>query len=179
MVISGQAGGEWQIETKGNDPYFITLPLKKSAGGNSRILSFEYFCPQGIDHMEIFYGPPLSEARSKRTGSVGLSEGWTVFTIDLSEAADWGKPGDWLRMDFGGRSGVNIRIRNIILRPMTEREKLIAETGEKKRQYEAGFEKQLNSYLSAKFTSMITRVAVDEDSILIEAKPRQTKRVPV
>ncbi|HPF02011.1 MAG TPA: DUF5722 domain-containing protein [Bacteroidales bacterium] len=161
--------GEYQIVTTGADPWIISLPLKNTIPGDHNILTFEYFCPQGLDHMELFFGPPLSEARSMRTGAVGLSEGWTLFTADLSQdKGDWGKEGDWLRIDFGGKAGVRIHIRNIALRPPTEREIMLAKNRDEKARMEAEMQKRILEYLNADYSSEIINVTVDSQTVCIK-----------
>ena len=38
-----------QINITGKDPYFYTLPLQKALPEEHQVLSFEYFCPKGLD----------------------------------------------------------------------------------------------------------------------------------
>lgn len=163
--------GEYQIVTTGADAWIITLPLKNRIPDGFNILTFEYFCPQGLDHLELFFGPPLSEARSKRIGAVGLSEGWTLFTADLSQdKVVWGKEGDWLRIDFGGKAGVRMHIRNISLRPPTEREKMLAKTRDEKARREIEMQERILKYLSDDYTSEIINVTIDSQTVCIEGK---------
>jgi hypothetical protein len=41
--------GEYQIQTLGKDPYIYTLPLTSERRKENVALSFEYFCPNGLD----------------------------------------------------------------------------------------------------------------------------------
>ena len=87
-----QSNGAWQLETTGKDPWIYTQPLKQAIGSGDKILSFEYFCPKGLDHLQLYFGPAISEENSKLVRRIGLSEGWVSYTVDLSkEIKDWGK----------------------------------------------------------------------------------------
>ncbi len=163
--------GAWQLETSGKDPWIFTQPLKQGIGSDSKILSFEYFSPKGLDHLQIYFGPEISQENSKLVRRIGLAEGWVGYTIDLSrEIKSWGRTGDWLRLDFGSHPNVNIQIRNLQLRPMTEREKEMVANREEKVKREAEMEARLKAYLTTSYSSKITRVAVEDSKVSVEGK---------
>ena len=69
------------------------------------------------------------------------------MTCDLGgliEKLNWGKAGDFLRIDPGTAAGVEISIRNVVLRPMTADEQaahnqwLAAEKAKKEKENECG-----------------------------------------
>lgn len=130
--------GVWELETSGKDAWIYTMPLKQAISSEATIMSFEYFCPIGLDYLQVYFSPLIGEKNSKLVRRIGLSEGWVGYTIDLSkEIAAWGKTGDWLRLDYGSRANVSLQIRNLMLRPMTEREKELAVNREEKVKREA------------------------------------------
>lgn len=170
--------GAWQLETSGKDPWICTKPLKQGTNSNSKILSFEYFSPKGLDHLQIYFGPIINQENSKLVRRIGLAEGWVGYTIDLSrEIKSWGKTGDWLRLDFGSRPNVNIQIRNIQLRPMTVREKELLAGREEKVKREAAMEARLKAYLTTDYASEITRVEVEDSKISVEGKINAASQV--
>jgi hypothetical protein len=173
-----QQEGIWQLETTGKDPWIQTLPLKQAISADAKILSFEYFCPKGLDHLQIYFGPGISQENSKLVRRIGLSEGWVGYTIDLGkEMKSWGKAGDFLRLDFGNRPEVNIQIRKLVLRPMTEREKDLAANREAKVKKEAEMEARLKVYLAKSYTSVLTEVEVEESKISVEGKTASSGQV--
>ena len=90
------------IRTTGEDPWLVTHALTEPRSQEAGILSFEYFCPQGVDHLQVFYGDPAREERSYTGGAIGSAEGWVPFTLDLRDTiGDWGRVGDVLRLDLG------------------------------------------------------------------------------
>ena len=171
LSLETKTTGVWQLETNGKNPWICTLPLKQTVGRDSKILAFEYFCPKGLDHLQVYFGPVISQENSKLVRRIGLSEGWVGYTIDLGkEMKQWGKAGDFLRIDLGSRTGVNIQIRNLVLRPMSEREKELAANREAKVKKEGEMESRLKEYLSKNYTSAITSVEVEESKVSIEGK---------
>ncbi len=168
----------WQLETLGNDPWINTQPLTHKLTTDSKVFSFEYFCPKGLDHLQVYFGPEISEARSKLVRRVGLSEGWVTYSVDLTqEMKNWGQPGGVLRLDFGSRPGVIIQIRNLALRPMTDREKQLAVNREEKKKLEAAMEKRLKAYLDSNYVSQIMAVHVSDEQVLIEGQSNESEQV--
>lgn len=167
-----------QFITSGNDPYILTSPLEDRLPVKNVVLSFEYFCPKGLDHLHVWFGPPLVQEQSKLVRRIGMSEGWVSYALDLSEdIGDWGEPGDFLRLDLGRRPDVNLQIRNLQLRAMTDREKEIAETREEKKKRDALLHKNLEAYLATDFSSSIEKIIVTGGKINIIGKAESTDKV--
>lgn len=163
------------ITTTGKDPYVFTSALKNDLDKKNTHLSFEYFCPTGVDFIEIYFYP-LEKGRDPiMVGDVGSTEGWVEFKIDISEKLDsWGGIGDFLRLDFGAASALDIQIRNIQLRPMTEREKEIQQQKAAKKKQEAILEANIKSYLNENFKDEVTHVLVKEDNVIVKGKTSNT-----
>ena len=169
---------EYKIETTGNDSWILTEPLKSQIGKEDVILSFEYFSLKGLDLLQIYFGPIINEARSKTIRKVALAEGWIKFSVDLSaDIKDWGHAGDILRLDFGTLPDAEIQIRNIQLRPFTEREMQIAAGRTEKKIKEQKMEGNLKSYLSSHFPGQILKVSVSEDKIMVKGNTKSVNNV--
>lgn len=167
-----------QIITTGRDPHVFTTPLEKRLPAEHVVLSFEYFCPKGLDHLHVWFGPPMDSKKSKLVRRIGMSEGWVSYALDLSEdIVGWGEPGDFLRLDLGNRPDVNLQVRNLQLRPMTERELEIAATREENKLRDARMHKNLEAYLGANFTSRINRISVTGVKIRIDGMASETDNV--
>lgn len=178
MKVVAKGDDEWEIETIGKDPFIVTKALQKTHSKAASILSFEYFCPKGLDAFQIFFGSPGDEKRTKLLRNVGVAEGWVGYRVDLSsDLKDWGKIGDKLRLDFGTRTDVKCQIRNIRLRPMNEKEKVLAANREKKLQQEAAIEVRLKNYLSKTYASEITQVTVADEVIVIKGNTSNLSNV--
>lgn len=172
------ATGGWQLTTTGKDPRIETKPLTAARAKDATVLAFEYFCPKGLDLLQVYFGPNYNEEHMKQLGNVGVAEGWVGYTIDLTnDIKEWGKTGDKLRLDFGTKADVEIQIRNIVLRPMNEREKKIAETRESKISAEAQMEGRLKNYLAKDFSSEISEVNVGDHEISIKGRKTTSNAV--
>jgi hypothetical protein len=167
--------GEYQIQTLGKNPYLFTLPLTSERKKENVALSFEYFCPKGLDFFKIHFG---KNATVKTIKSIGVAEGWVTFSIDLTDdLKNWGKTGDQLRFDFGSRADVEIQIRNIVIRKPTEREQEIAAKREEKQKAEATMEVNLKNYLSKSYMAQIAKVKVAENELTITGNTPNVSQV--
>ncbi|RED98353.1 DUF5722 domain-containing protein [Marinoscillum furvescens] len=163
--------GVYQVLTTGYDPYVLTQPLRSTRQNQETVLAFEYFCPKGLDHIQIYFGPDIGEGRTMSSGKISATEGWVSHSIDLTDAIkDWGQAGDFLRLDFGRKKDINLQIRNLRLRVMSEREKDIARTREEKRRKEARMELHIKNYLSSDYESEVSFVSVRSKTIAISGK---------
>ena len=163
--------GVYDIETIGKDPYVLTTPLKSEvANGNNR-LAFEYFCPTGVDFIEVHFYPVREGLKPKITRDVGSTEGWVEFKIDLSEELNhWGKKGDYLRLDFGAAPALKIQIKKLILRPQTAREAEIEAKKEAQKKQETILENNLTSYLNKDYQNEVSNVLVTNNKIVLKGK---------
>lgn len=170
--------GVLEAKTTGNDAWIYTGSLTEPVSKEQVILSFEYFCPKGLDHLQIFFCPPLSQTKYKLIRRVSPSEGWMSFSVDLSEQIkNWGQAGDYLRLDFGEQPGIMLQVRNLQLRAKTDREKQVDLDREEKQRKEHGLDIHLQDYLSRVYTSGIDWVGVDEKQITIRGKADQADQV--
>jgi hypothetical protein len=160
-----------EIKTLGNDPWIYTKPLQQELNRESTVLSFEYFCAKGLDHLEIFLHPKGGQVHSKLISRIRPSEGWVEYSVDLgNDLAGWGKPGDFLRLDPGSISGISLQVRNLAFRSRTARELGLAASYAQKKKNEAVLETDLKAYLAKEYFSSITNVSVSENSIAITGK---------
>ncbi len=100
---------------------------------------------------------------------MGVSETFTSYTLDLAAAEAWGGPVQRLRLDFGNQPNRTIRLRNIVLRAPTARERELAAARAAKRETEAQLEQRLRQYLATEFPGRITHVAVTAEQVTIAA----------
>ena len=74
--------GVFEITTKGIDPYLL-LQKPKSVPEGAVVLSFEYFCPEGIDALEVYYGPRFTADHRLSSGPLGRAESWMPHAANL------------------------------------------------------------------------------------------------
>jgi len=78
--------------------------------------------------LQIFFAQPTSEDRSVKLSTPFNTDGsgWKSFALNikkLRESLKWGKKGQYMRFDFGSEAGKVIRIRELCVRKMTDKEK--------------------------------------------------------
>ena len=187
IVDLGQ--GEYEITTTGEDPYVFTKPLASAYDATTLgVLSFETFALKKVDDVQVFFGPPIAEEGSVRELTIDSSEGWMPFTANLAQSPRWGDGKGLFRLDFGRSAGITLRIRNLRLRSLTEREtRELSATVAEKRRAEArrkAFAGNTRSYFAASYPSRIEVVSADtstvtiayeaaEDLLLAEVRPWQ------
>ena len=169
MTLHILENGEIEIHTTGNDPYVFTEPLPPSFDPmRQHVLAFDYFCANGIDHMQVFVLPPLSEEHSIKAGGLAHSEGFSPYALDLKPILDLpGKSVRSLRLDFGGLAGKTLRIRGLRLRPQTAQEAQLAARKEAVKAAEAEREAHLREYLHHTYPCQVAHVAADSTQILV------------
>ncbi|GGZ16675.1 hypothetical protein GCM10007049_06310 [Echinicola pacifica] len=176
MEVSSTDLHTYDITTTGADPYIFAQPLTADLDENASMVSFEYFCPTGLDFFELYFYPLKEDPHPIIIKDIGSTEGWVKFTIDISAVRSyWGKSGDILRMDFGGAAGLNIQVRAMEIRAMTAREKEILSNKEAIKQQEAIYEKGLQEYLGRDYEAGIHQVSVGESSVDIEGDLGQSQ----
>ncbi|MCL6103662.1 MAG: DUF5722 domain-containing protein [Bacteroidetes bacterium] len=162
---------QYELNTTGTDPYLSLEPLTASNPTDSVVLTFEYQCSADIGNIQIFFASPITEERSVKPGTIPSSKVWKSYSVDLGSKIkqfSWGNAGDFLRLDFGNQTGVNIQIRNIYLRALNAAEKAEALVRDELIKNDLLLESNLKKYLSTSYSSQITEVKVGATSINIK-----------
>ena len=162
------AGDVWTFETTGEDPYLFLKPFSRSANDPENVvLSFDYFCPDGISELEIFFGPPIRAGASLTAGGMMKSESWIPFSVNLSEQSGrrWTSANNQLRLDFGRKPGVRIGIRHLNLRPPNADEAKAVEAAALKRAVKIGKAESIKSHYRRDYPTSIESIALDLKTI--------------
>lgn len=190
LKVTIEAEGVVAFQTLGEDPFILLKPIDPAQlTAEAHVLAFEYFCPDAINDLEIFFGPPIVAGQSFSAGEMRRAESWQPFSLDLKEASGgrWSAKSNLLRLDFGRRAGVELRVRNLRLREPNEAERQSAAAREAIRQRKAAAAETVLRYLDQSMPVTITRVSARHDEIkihgvasglagemkLVEAKPWQ------
>ncbi|MEC3880731.1 DUF5722 domain-containing protein [Parapedobacter sp. 10938] len=178
LDIQKDGSNQYQIVTTGSDPYLQLDPLKYTRGADKIVLTFEYQSSAKLNHIQVFLGPPVSEARSLKTGEVDASTGWETYSIDLGdeiEQFNWGSVGHFLRIDLGNSAGVEFAIKDIQFRVRNAEEEQRARELAEFRQNDQAWNKRIKAYLQKDYPDQVTLVDVTADKIRIEGTLSATR----
>jgi hypothetical protein len=163
--------GALSILTTGEDPFVNTHALSEGeAPVDAVVIGFEYFCPAGLDHMEVFFGPPIRAGASAKTGALPAAELWRSASVNLRTSSDglWKGEARQFRVDFGSKPGVRLQIRNLHLRKLSPEEseaELRAAERRKRKQEDAT---AIRAYLKREFPGRIGAVHSDGSKLTVE-----------
>lgn len=176
VTLTQTGNGQIELRTTGDDPYLIfTAAPATSFDENATILAFEYFCPDGIDFIEVFYSKNLkkkdwSQSRQLVGGQLPKAEAWQPYAIDLKT----GTKGKWtpkdgdIRIDIGRKQDNQIQLRNLHLRAPTEAEQLNATEAEAIQTRKLATAAMIEAYIHKdSWPAQITEVAVQNQQIKI------------
>jgi len=117
MSITESPIGTFDITTSGIDPWVQTKPVATYNPDSVFVIIFEYLAPNGLDDLEIFYGTPVSAARTVKLGSLPKTTAFTSYKVLMKFGAPtWNAFYDRFRFDFGKKAGQNIKVRNVLIR---------------------------------------------------------------
>lgn len=166
LTISEGEKNSYLISTTGNDPYIMTQGISRTRNSDSVVLSFEYKSSKNIKRFQVFFGPDITESRSLFGPPLTASTGWKVYSLIMPkelEKFSWGKPGDFLRFDFGTESGVILKIRNIYFRKIKAEEIPAFEEEEARK----AIQRAWTEYLEKNYASKISEVRIDPGTVTI------------
>lgn len=161
--------GAFEIATTGQDPRILIQPLPgRYDPDTAPVISFEYFCPDGVDPLEIYIGPPITAANLLLEQPLPKAERWMPFAANLRPLITGdGHTFDHFRLDFGRKPGVRLQIRNLQVRPAAEEELLQARHEEATRAAKETAGRRYLDYLGTGFPGKITSVRADATAITV------------
>ncbi len=155
----------YTIQTLGTDPYVYANNVNTLYDFNSTYyLSFDYKAATGLDDMEVFFGPPITQSQLIKVGPLASTSTYKTITINLKTNSSWKQRFNQFRFDFGRASGQNIQVKNIRLRNPTtaelEKDPFVKNAS-------------LLNYLNGNYSNKIQRVKVDSSKIQITGSIKQ------
>ena len=174
ISLSKTGDRTFKINVTGGDPYVFSEALSSPLGSDLKMIEFEYMSTGTIDNLQIFYclGGVPTEQSSGKYGQLAQTSVFRKFTADISSfrSSGWGKAGDKIRIDPGDVNGIEVVIRNITVRQMTEAEIQAAEERQKAENAKVEMANHLSEYLSKTYPSKVEKVSVTSDKVIIEGK---------
>ncbi len=171
LLVAKKGLFQYELTTTGQDPYMSLVPLTTTNPSNHVVFTFDYQSTKDISNMQFFFGSPVTEERSLKTGTLSAVNSWTTYSVDLGEYIkmfSWGDVGNFLRLDFGNESGVVIQIRNMQLRIRNAEEAELAKVREDQIAYDLLLESNIKRYLATSFNSSVTEVKVSASTVSIK-----------
>jgi hypothetical protein len=180
-------GGIIDIKTTGDDPQVVFLPRPGSTiSPEKTVLAFEYFCPDGVDDLEVFYSRSLQQGwspdRMIQGGSMPIAEAWQPFSVNMAAGSldHWTPQFPAVRLDFGRSPGLSLQIRNVHFRSPTLAELAGEEALLAKRKAKETKAAQIDSDLARQFSlAQIDRVTVTDTAVIIRGSVSETIAQPV
>ena len=169
VTVTTPVGGVWQVSTNGGDPFVVTEPTTMPADlAATPVMSFEYLCVSGLDHLEVFSGPAWAGERRVGVATLPAREGWSPFAIDLTTNPGIvaARPRAW-RIDLGSQPGKVIQLRNLRLRERTIDEQRQMAEGERKQAQDRAWNLALGDYLAKDFPGAIEHVVADAGQLTV------------
>ena len=169
------ASGVYTLSTTGTDPFIYAGALAADLDEKHRILSFDYLCGSGVDLFQVFYGKAIAENRSRHFGRIPATGGENWKNYNCSIASDrvsfnWGHAGDNLRLDFGTKKGVTIRIKNFQVREMNEDELKAYQEEIAKAQGKEAEAARIGDYVTRSYPCRITSFVVGANTVTVKAQ---------
>lgn len=173
MTIRRIDDSECEITTLGEDPWVEIEGFDPAAvRDDETVLAFEYFCPEGVDELEVFYGPPIDATHRLAAGGLGRAESWLPAALDLGSLSGgrWNRTFDRLRLDLGRRAGTTLRVRGLRLRAPTSAERRSHAERFADRQVKLAREARIEAFYAASFPHRVEAVTVGRDRLTVTGR---------
>lgn len=155
------ADGSYSIETLGIDANINAVNVTAVYDfEKTYYISFDYIAVDGLDDMEIFFGPPISATQSVKAGSLPATAVYKTFNVNMTANDNWRQRFSQFRFDFGKAANQEIQVINIRLRSASQEEldkdPLVQNV-------------IFNEYLNTNFTNKVDSIKLDSTSVFIKA----------
>ncbi len=176
-MIASLGDGTTEVRVTGATPMISVSSTGQLRPASMRILSFSVFSATPTDHVRLEY--ETSDGKNHVSELAGLSqtEGFADYTADLGDVEDWPKAVKILRLGFSSSPGRVIRLRNIVVRTRTERERTAFEQREKRKQQDDKLDADLQHYLEKSFPDRIEIINGTEKTLVIRGSVTGTDGV--
>jgi hypothetical protein len=178
-IIITKINEVWQLETTGSDPFVVTELSGKLISDNE-VLEFEYLCVEPIKNPSIYFGPPITAANKFDLPTIRQAEGWYKYTADLTIAYGKKLPQATrvLRIDLGSKPGVTIQVRNLKLRPRTEKEIESIANGIAIELQKKEAAERITKYLASTSPATIESVHMGKETVTVKSKSADPNMIP-
>ena len=142
------------VETTGSDPWVAFAPQGAVDAKREFVLVFDYFCPEGVPDLSVFYGQPWSEQRVVHGLELPKAEGFEPFRVNLGRLSEgrFGANGAFgVRLGLGHGPKLRIQLRNVRLEAPNAEDLKSTEQLQAERQRQTIRNQDVLDYLGAEF----------------------------
>ena len=160
------------VETIGGNPWVAFSPKGAVDPKSQSVLAFDYFCPEGIADLSIYYGEPWSEQRVVKGVALPKAEGWQPFRVNLGglSGGRFGQEGGAdVRLDLGTEPKLRIQLRNVRVEAPTAEDLKSAGDLQAEHEQRLARNQDVLDYLDAHFASQDAAVRLERDTIFFTA----------
>lgn len=172
VIISDE---EIELVTRGVDPFFLFQLPKLESTSRDWMLQWEYFSPDGVSGLQWRSGAGIHAPQSKSLPSMAKAEGWTTYSINVSDLASESlhqSDGLRVRIDLGGQPNRRLRVRDVVVRPITDRELAAIQSAEAVEQAKRDRAQRFRDYHQRKWPATISSIVRDANQMRMVGKIR-------
>ncbi|MCS7468939.1 DUF5722 domain-containing protein [Stieleria sp. ICT_E10.1] len=165
-----QHDGVVSFLTLGNDPFFRFELPRLPATERDWMLELDYFCPDGIRGIEWRSGRGIHRPAATSLPSMPNAEGWTKYAFSLNELAPGVIDSDTavpVRIDLGSRSGIQLQVRGVVVRPMNDAELRQREEAAERKLQKTALAHRINDYRLRRWPAKIDSIDFDGERIQV------------
>lgn len=171
--------GVYTVTTSGSAPWVQTTPLETALYDDFSVISFEYQCPQSIEGMQYSFRSNSTRSWSEVGTTLSPTSGsqWARCDYICDKARlynpvgttfRWGDKGDAIRLYLGFNDGITMKIRNLHMRPLTAQEwSDLTHRNDLLDSERRAMAQNIRNYLNSSFTSRVSSVKVNEETVTI------------
>jgi hypothetical protein len=167
-TVTSLPDGSVEVKTTGKIALIHTAMQGKLDSLRDQVLSFNYFAEHATDHVRLTYRTSDSrEHPALLLPGVSHSEGQSQYTADLSQFDGWDAASEVVSLGFESESNNLLRLSNVMLRPLSEQERVAAAGKVALRSKDEALRRNLQKYLEKQYPDSVDTASSDAASLKI------------
>ena len=174
LTLTVKPDGTADVETTGTEPSLVFEPKGSVDAKNQFVLAFDYFCPEGVPNLSVFYGEPWSDERAVLGLALPKAEVFQPFRVNLARLSSGEvrglKAASVSGSDWGNVPRLRIQIRNVRIDVATEDDLKSPEQLWAERERRLAQDRAVSDYLGAVFPFNDAAARLEGDDIHFTAR---------
>ena len=162
--------GEYVITATGSEPSVDVKLHGQIDAEQVCVLAFSYFADHADDHVHVLFGTSRQGAHALPAQGLSHSEAFSLYSTDLTQSPDWKGSIGFFQIMFDAAPGQVIRLKDIVLRPPTEKERAHSSQIAEQRAEDLRLRTDLTTYLAKRYAQQVTAVYVSKTTVTIEGQ---------